>query len=73
MYIHEETVVMMVKQRMDDAMRYAEQRRALRLARASRPSTRVRLGMVLIRFGHWMMGQSTSAPGTPVGLPQAQS
>ena len=73
MYIHEDIAVMMMKERTDDAMRFAEQRRALHLARASRPSTRVRLGMVQIRFGRWLMGESSPPAGTRISLGQAQS
>jgi hypothetical protein len=73
MYIHEYTVMMIAKQRMDDAMRYAEHRRALRLAREPGPSTKVRLGMALIRVGRWLMGESSPSTGTTIRLGQAQS
>jgi hypothetical protein len=73
MYIHEDIAVIMIKERMEDAKRYSEQRRALRLARASRPATRVRLGMLLIRFGRWLMGESPPPAGTTINLGQAQS
>ncbi len=73
MYIQEHTVVLMAKERMEDAVRSAEQMRALRLGRAPRRSARVRLGMALVRFGHWIMGQPSPAPGPPIGLRQAQS
>jgi hypothetical protein len=73
MYIHEDIVMMIVKERMDDAMRFAEHRRALRLARASRPSARVRLGMALIRLGRWLMGGSSPSAGTTIRLGQAHS
>jgi hypothetical protein len=69
----EDTVMMIVKQRMDDAMRYAEQRRALRLARAPRPSTRVRLGMAVIRLTRWLMGDSSMPAGTMTRLESANS
>ena len=58
MHIHEDIMLLMVRQRMEEAVRYAEQGRALRIARARRQPVRVRLGMALVRFGHWIMGQS---------------
>ena len=73
MHIHEDVMMMIVRERMDEATCYAQYRAALRLARGPRPSTRALLGMALIRFGHWMMGQSTSASGAPINLRQAQS
>lgn len=73
MYIYEDLAVLMVKERMDEARRFAQHRRAVRLARGLRPSPRVRLGMALVRFGCWLMGQSTSSVGTTVQLGQAQS
>ena len=73
MYIHEDTVLMIVKERMDDAMRYAEHRRALRLIRAPNSSTSVRLGTALIRLGGWLMGESSPSAETTIRLGQAQS
>lgn len=73
MDIHEHTVVLMAKERMQDAVRSADQARALRLARVPRPPARVRLGMALVRFGHWIQGQPSPGPGCRTGLPQAQS
>lgn len=73
MYIHEHTVVLMAKERIEGALRHAEQVRALRAALPPRLPLRVRLGMALVRFGHWIMGQPSPAPGTPIGLRQAQS
>jgi hypothetical protein len=73
MDIHEHTVLLMAKERMEDAMHFAEQMRALRLARTPRRPARVRLGMALVRFGHWIMGQPSPAPQVPIGLRQAQS
>jgi hypothetical protein len=72
MYETEDFVMLMVKERMHDDLRYAEQRRALRLARVPRPSMRVRLGTALIRFGQWMMGESAPSAGSQIGIGQAQ-
>lgn len=73
MYIHEHTAVLMAKERMKDAWRHAEQMQALRLARTPHRSPRVRLGMALVRLGHWIQGQSSPTPGTSIGLRQTQS
>jgi hypothetical protein len=66
MHIHEDTVVLMAKERMEDALRSADRMRALRLARGPRRSTRVRLGMALVRLGHRILGGSSSSPGSPI-------
>lgn len=73
MYIYEDLAVMMVKERMDDARRFAEHRRALHIAHGLRPSPRVRLGMALVRFGRWLMGEASPSAGTTIRLGQAQS
>jgi len=73
MDILEHTAVLMAKERMEDARRSADQARALRLGRAPRPPARVRLGMALVRFGHWIQGRPSPAPGCRTGLRQAQS
>ena len=72
-YIQGDFVSLVVKERMEDAVRYAEQRRALRLARRPCRPARLRLGMALVQFGHWIMGQYSPAPETPIGLRQTQS
>lgn len=72
MYEIEDVVLMMVKERMNDRMRYVADRRALRLARAHRPSMKLRLGMALIRFGQWLMGESAPSAGSPARLRQVQ-
>ena len=71
--IHEETALLMARERMEDALRHAERMRALRLARGPRRPMRVRLGMILVRIGHWIMGQSCPVPRAPLGLRQTQS
>lgn len=73
MHIDEHMMLLMAKQRIQEAERRSQQLRALRLVRAPRQTTRVRVGMALVRFGHWIMGQPTAAPGTPIALRQAQS
>ena len=73
MYMQGDFVSLVVKERMEDAVRYAEQRRAIRLARRPRGPARIRLGMALIRFGHWIMGQYSPASEIRAGLQQAQS
>jgi hypothetical protein len=57
MDINEQIALQMAKERMREAVRAAEQRRAIGFERAGRP-VRVRLGGVLVRLGHWMMGQA---------------
>ena len=66
-------MVLMAKERMEDAVRSAEQMRALRRERAPRRSARVLLGTALVRFGHWIVGQPSPSPGDAIGLRQAQS
>ena len=73
MFIEDYTILSMARERMEETSRSAEQRRALRLAEAPHRSTRARLGMALIRLGHWIMGQSSPTPGTQIGLRPAQS
>ncbi len=73
MHIDEHIMLLIAKQRIQEAERRAQQLRALRPARAPRQTTRVRLGMALVRFGHWIMGQPSAAPRTPIALRQVQS
>jgi hypothetical protein len=73
MCIHEYAAVLMAKERMEDACRSAERMRLLRLARPPRRSRRIRLGMALVRLGHWVQGQPSPTPGTPIGPLRAQS
>ncbi|MFI5341807.1 MAG: hypothetical protein ACHQ7N_18445 [Candidatus Methylomirabilales bacterium] len=73
MHMLEDMMLLIARERMEDALRSAEWRRALRLARGPRRPARVLLGMALIRLGHWLLGQPSSAPGTPIALRQAQS
>ena len=57
MEIDEQIALRMAQERIEDALRAAEQRRALRSARG-RSSARVRLGSALVRLGHRMMGHA---------------
>jgi hypothetical protein len=56
MDVHEFVALRMAKDRMDEAARFAERRRALSLARGPRRPMRVQLGAALIRIGYWLMG-----------------
>ena len=73
MHIDENIMLLMAGQRVQDAERRAEEWRALRLARPPRPPSRVLLGMALVRLGHWIMGQASMAPGSPMSPRQTQS
>ena len=73
MFIEDYTMLSMARERMKEASRSAEQKRALRAAEAPHRSARIRLGTALIRLGHWIMGQSSPTPGTPIGLRPARS
>jgi len=58
---HESIAAQIAKERIADALREADQLRAIRLAGRRRVAW-VRLGNALVRLGHWMSGQSSSAP-----------
>jgi len=55
MELDEHIALRMAQERIEAAVHAAEQRRALRSARAH-SSARVRLGSALVRLGHRMMG-----------------
>jgi len=55
MDLDEQIALRMARERIEEAVHAAEQRRALRAGRA-RSSPRARLGSALVRLGHWMMG-----------------
>ena len=61
MDILEQLAVRMAKERIERAVRTADQMRAVRAARARR-SARIRLGGTVVRLGHWLMGQPSSGP-----------
>lgn len=71
MYLLEQIAIRMVKDRMEDAVRSAEVRRALRQARRTRRPVRVRLGSALIRLGRRLQGQPSTVSATPFGLGRA--
>ena len=73
MFIEDYAMLLMASERMQETSRSAEQRRALRLAEAPRRSTKVRLGIALIRLGHRSLSQSSATPESPIGLRRAQS
>ena len=73
MFIEDHAMLLMARERREETSRSAEQRRALRLAEAPHRSTRIRLGMALIRLGHWILSQSAATPESPIGLRRAQS
>ena len=58
MYLDEQIALRMAQERLADAVREAEESRALR---HPRPTVRIRLGRTLGRVGHWMAGQQHSA------------
>jgi hypothetical protein len=51
---------LMVKERIETALREAEQDRAIRSGRAW-PSARFRVGRLVVRLGRWIGGQPTLA------------
>ena len=73
MWIHEQDVLRMVKQRVKEAERAAAQARDVRLARASRPGVRVRLGVGFVRLGWWIMGHDARSTARPIPAGRAPS
>jgi hypothetical protein len=73
MYIHEHTMLLMAKERIEAACRSAEQLRALRPAGAPRRPVRVHLGMALIRLGHRVIGHSPPPPAPSIILQERPS
>ena len=73
MFIEDQAMLLMARERMEETSRSADQRRALRSAEAPHRSTRVRLGIALIRLGHWILSQSAASPESPIGFRRAQS
>jgi hypothetical protein len=65
MHLHEDLVLLMLKERTEEALRRADPRRADRSAH--RP-LRVRLGMALIRLGSLLLGNDLPARSTDTGL-----
>jgi hypothetical protein len=60
MYIQEQVMVGIARERMADAIRAADQRRATRSAGAPR-FVRIRLGKTLVRLGCWLQGHPAPA------------
>ena len=58
MSIHEQPALQMAQERMAEAVRWAEQRRALC---RERPSVGIRLGRTFVRLGHWLADQPSAA------------
>jgi len=56
MDVHELLVLQMAQERIENAVRAAQQRRAVCPGQVRR-SARVRLGSVLVRLGQWMIGE----------------
>jgi hypothetical protein len=61
MWMCENVAVLMAKERMGEAMRHAEAVRASRRP-GSQWTTRVRLGLALVRLGRWLMGEPSPVP-----------
>ena len=57
MNFYGDIALLMEKERMEDAVLFAEQRRELGRERASRGPAWVWVGMALVRFGQWMSGE----------------
>ncbi len=55
MDINERVVLQLARERLEEAVRAAEERRAIGTTRVGRP-VRARLGTILVTLGHWMMG-----------------
>ncbi|HEX7512127.1 MAG TPA: hypothetical protein VF464_02045, partial [Candidatus Methylomirabilis sp.] len=60
MFIEDHAMLLMARERMEETSRSADQGRALRPVEAPHGSTRVRLGIALIRLGHWILSQSAA-------------
>jgi len=66
MWVENHVVALMAKERMEEAMRYAERARAIYRARGKYRPMRVRLGLALVGLGQRIMGQRPPALGGPV-------
>lgn len=60
MYVHENIALQIANERLAEAIRSAEQQRAIRPI-TSRTPARVRLGRSLVRLGYWISGQPSPA------------
>ncbi len=61
MYIHEQIVQQLAKERIEEAERVADRMRAIRSSRVCH-SARVRLGGALVRLGQWISGPLKRIP-----------
>ncbi len=59
MDINERVILQLAKERMEEAVRAAAERRAIGPERVGDP-LRVRLGTFLVALGHWLMGPSAT-------------
>ncbi len=59
MDINERVLLQLAKERLEEAVRAAEERRAIGTERVGRPM-RVRLGTILVTLGRWMMGPNAT-------------
>jgi len=60
MYVHEDIALQMANERLAEAIRRAEQQRAIRPTSSQMPA-RVRLGRSLVRLGYWISGRPSPA------------
>ena len=65
MDIQEQAVLLIAKERLEDALRAAEQRRGAPIVRLPRPWTRAVLGMFLVRVGGWVQSKGTNVGRRP--------
>lgn len=60
MYVHEDIALRMAGERLAEAIRRAEQERAIRNG-LSRTPARAHLGRTLVRLAHWISGRPAPA------------
>lgn len=65
MDMNEYLVTLMLRERMAELHAEAARYAMLRAARPARRPARVRLGLVLIRFGQWFAGEAPAASPSP--------
>jgi hypothetical protein len=56
MHLHEDLLLLMVKERTEKALRDAERHRVARANRSPRRPVRAGVGAALIRLGTWLLG-----------------
>ena len=72
-HIHEHAALLMANERMADARRRADERRAIRLARGVPLSARTRLGSILVSLGYRIMGEASPPPNRQDRFRHAES